>query len=111
VEPEEIRGVLLDIKAESLEAQLKAVRRLQGRTPREPAQEKRVSQIDMVYDVLERAGRELHINDILTRVEYVHGVRLERESIVSALTKKVHRHDRFVRTGKNTFSIRKEGES
>lgn len=111
MEPEEIRDVFLDVTAESLEAQLKAVHRLQGRTTREPAQEKRKSQIDMVYDVLERAGCELHINEILTRVEYVHGVRLERESIVSALTKKVHRHDRFVRTGRNTFSIRKEGES
>ena len=98
MEPNEVRDVFLDVTAESLEAQLKAVRRLQGRIPPEQPQKKRVSQIDMVYDVLERAGRELHINDILTRVEHVHGVRLERESVVSALTKKVHRHDRFVRS-------------
>ena len=107
---DEIREVILETIESSLEAQLRAVRRL--RSPAEdPSPEKRTSQIDMVYDVLERAGVELHINDILTRVEHVHGVRLERESIVSALTKKVHRHDRFVRTGRNTFSIRKEGES
>jgi hypothetical protein len=110
MEPQEIRDVLLDITAESLEAQLMAVRRLQGRTSREPAQKKRMSQIDMVYDVLDRAGHELHINDILVRVEHVHGVRLERESIVSTLTKKVHQRKQFVRTDKNTFAIRKEKE-
>ena len=110
MEPEEIRDVFLDVTAESLEAQLKAVRRLQGRVPPEQPQKKRVSQIDMVYDVLERAGRELHVKEILARVELIHGIRLNRDSIVSALTKKVHSHDRFVQTGKSTFSIRKEGE-
>jgi hypothetical protein len=110
MEPNEVRDVFLDVTAESLEAQLKAVRRLQGRTTREPPQRERISQVDMVYDVLDRAGRELHISDILARVELIHGIRLNRDSIVSALTKKVHHHDRFVQTGKSTFSIRKEGE-
>jgi hypothetical protein len=110
MEPEEIRDVFLDVTAESLEAQLKAVRRLQGRIPPEQPQKKHVSQIDMVYDVLQRAGRELHVKEIIARVELIHGIRLNRDSIVSALTKKVHSHDRFVQTGKSTFSIRKEGE-
>ena len=109
MEPEEIRDVILDVAAESLEAQLKAVRRLQGQVAPTGAPRRGKSQVDMVHDVLKAAGTELHINDILDVVERTFGTRLERESVVSALTKKVLRHDRFVRTGKNTFAL-KEGE-
>jgi hypothetical protein len=109
MEPEEIRDVILDVSAESLEAQLKAVRRLQGQSVPKGAPRKGKSQVDMVHDVLKSAGTELHINDILDQVERAFGIRLERESVVSALTKKVRRHDRFVRTDKNTFAL-KEGE-
>lgn len=110
MELQDIRDIVLDVTEKSLEAQLKAVRRLQGRPTREPAEPRSMSQIDMVYDVLRRAKEPLHINDILTRVEHIHGVRLERESIVSTLTKKVHQQKRFVRTDKNTFAIRREDE-
>ena len=110
MEPKEIQNIILSITEKSLEAQLKAVRRLQDRPSPQRARVKSMTQIDMVYDILNRARHELHINEILSRVESVHGTRLDRESIVSALTKKVHRNDRFVRIGKNTFSIRKENE-
>jgi hypothetical protein len=109
MEPKEIREIFLDVTAESLEAQLKAVRRLQGQSASPGASKKSKSQVDMVHDILKAAGAELHINDILARAAKRFGVRLERESVVSALTKKVRRHDRFVRTGKNTFAL-KEGE-
>jgi hypothetical protein len=109
MEPEEVRDIILDVTAESLEAQLKAVRRLQNQSAPKGTPRRGRSQVDMVHDVLKSAGSELHINDILDRVERSFGVRLERESVVSALTKKVRRHDRFVRTGKNTFAL-KEGE-
>ena len=109
MEPEDIRNVLLDITAESLEAQLKAVRRLQGQAAPKGTPRKGKSQVDMVHDVLKTAGTELHINDLIDHIERTFGVRLERESVVSALTKKVRRHDRFIRTGKNTFAL-KEGE-
>jgi hypothetical protein len=38
-------------------------------------------------------------------VQQIHGVGLDRESIVSSLTKKVHRRDRFCRTAPNTFGL------
>jgi hypothetical protein len=41
----------------------------------------------------------------MTRVAKRHGVMLDRESIVSALAKRVARKDRFARTGPNTFSV------
>lgn len=109
--PDALRDIILDITEKSLEAQLKAVRRLQGRLSPDSPPSKSMSQIDIVYDILQKAGRELHFNEILRRAESTHGVRLDRESIVSTLTKKVHRNDRFVRIGKNTFSLRAEDES
>jgi len=98
-------AVLLAIEV-SLEAQLKAVRRLRT-GPHEPkAARKGTSQIDMVHDVLRRAGKPLHVSEIIERVDKLHGLKLERESIVSTLAKKVNRGDRFVRTDKNVFALK-----
>ena len=47
---------------------------------------------------------------LLERIERAFGVAVDRESLVSSLTKKVARGDRFVRTGRNTFAL-KEGAS
>ncbi len=92
----------------SLEAQLKAIRRLRGGKVEEEPQQRSMSQIDMVYDVLNRAAGPLHINEIIDRVEKLHGRRLERESIVSSLVKKVRSGDRFVRTDRNVFAVKGE---
>lgn len=110
MEPHELRRVILDTIEKSLAAQLKAIRRLQNPPPAEPVAEKSMSQLDMVYNILKAAGKELHITEILSRIQSVYGLQLDRESIVSALTKKVHRQDRFIRSGKNIFSIRKQRE-
>ena len=90
----------------ALEAQLRAVRRAKSSGAVEPDQQKSTSQIDMVQDVLRRAGKPLHISEILDRIEKLHGRRLDRESVVSTLVKKIARGDRFVRTDKNVFAIK-----
>lgn len=90
----------------SLEAQLKAVRHLRRGQVEEKPRRRGMSQVDMVYDVLQRASMPLHISEIIDRVEKVHGRRLERESIVSSLVKKVRRGDRFVRTDRNVFGLK-----
>lgn len=92
----------------SLEAQLKAVKRLRAGKVEEKPPSKSMSQVDMAYDILSRASEPLHITEIIDRVEKVHGKRLERESIVSSLVKKVRSGDRFVRTDRNVFAL-KEG--
>jgi hypothetical protein len=94
----------------ALDAQLRAIRRAKSRTTAEPTGEKRASQLDMVQDVLRRAGKPLHISEILDRVEKLHRKRLDRESVVSALVKKIARGERFLRTDKNVFTL-KGGES
>jgi hypothetical protein len=94
----------------ALDAQLRAIRRAKTREPVETARKKSTSQIDIVHDVLQRASEPLHISDILKRVEKLHGRRLDRESVVSSLAKKIARGERFERTGKNTFAL-KRGQS
>ena len=94
----------------ALEAQLRAIRRAKSKDAIEPVRDKSTSQIDMVQDVLRRAGKPLHISEILDRIEKLHGRRLDRESVVSTLVKKIARGDRFVRTDKNVFAI-KGGQS
>ena len=91
----------------ALDAQLRAIRRIKSKGSAEP-KEKRTSQIDMVHDVLRRAGKPLHVSEILDRVEKLHGPRLDRESVVSSLVKKIARGERFVRTDKNVFALKGE---
>ena len=93
----------------ALDAQLRAIRRAKSKGVAEPARrEKRTSQLDMVHDVLRRAGKPLHISEILDRVEALHGQRLDRESVVSSLVKKIARGERFLRTDKNVFALKGE---
>jgi hypothetical protein len=66
-----------------------------------------MSQLDFVEDVLAQTGEPLHVNEIIAKVKEAHHVDLDRESIVSALTKRVARNDRFVRTDKNTFGLKR----
>jgi len=106
MEKEEIKDVFLEAMAASLDAQLRAVRRLRAGGEPEKRRIRRKSQVDLVYDIVLEAGRPLHITEIIKRVEKAHGVRLDRESIVSALCKKVARNERFVRTDRNTFALK-----
>ena len=50
----------------------------------------------------------LHVSELLDRIHATFGVSVDRESLVSSLTKKVARQDRFLRTEKNTFALRPE---
>jgi hypothetical protein len=102
-----IKSIILDAIEVSLDAQLRAVRRLKsGEDPRRPrAPRKGMSQVDMAYDILRRAKMPLHVAEIIARIEQMHGQRVDRESLVSALVKKVQRQNRFVRTDKNVFGL------
>jgi hypothetical protein len=109
MEKNEIESAVLRAFEVSLEAQLRAVKRLRSGPPAQPkAARKGTSQIGMVQDVLRRAGKPLHVTEIIERVEKLHGFKLERESIVSTLVKKVNRGDRFVRTDRNVFALKGE---
>ena len=113
--PDNPRDDLIEILESLCRAQLQALRRLRRSAAREPApasgpRTKRMSQIDMVHDILRGAKGPLHISEILTRVAKRYGVTLDRESVVSALAKRVARKDRFIRAGANTFALLPDNE-
>jgi hypothetical protein len=105
-DPNPIEEAVLNAFEVALDAQLRAIRRLRSKSASEPERRQGMSQLDMVYDILRRSGKPLHISDILQRVEKVHGQRLDRESVVSSLVKKIVRGDRFIRTDKNVFDLK-----
>ncbi len=106
------RDIILSTIEASLDAQLRAVRRLRKGegTEARPSRQSRLSQVDMAYDVLKAAHEPLHISDLLERIHSAFGVRVDRDSLVSSLAKKISRGDRFIRTERNTFGLRKEGK-
>jgi DNA-directed RNA polymerase delta subunit len=106
MEKEEVRDIILDTMVVSLEAQLRALKRLRGSSEEDEPRGKSMSQIEIVFNILSTAGAPLHVSQIISEAEKMFGVKLDRESLVSALSKKVMKEDRFVRTGKNTFSLK-----
>lgn len=106
----DLRNLILDTVESCLDAQLRAVRRLRhpaATIPKGRAQ-RGLSQVDMAFDILRKTRSPLHISLLLQRIHSAFGVAVDRESLVSSLTKKVARGDRFLRTAKNTFSLRPE---
>lgn len=92
-------------------AQLRTIRQLRApkiRKRKTRRGERSMSNIDMALDILQRAQHPLHISDIISQVKAKYGVSLDRESLVSALVKKVHRHQGVDRTAPNTFATTKK---
>jgi len=92
-------------------AQLRTVRQLKSPKPKKSKgiEDKSMSNMNMAIDILQRAQRPLHISEIIAQVKTRHGVTLDRESLVSALVKKVHRRQGLSRSAPNTFEIEAEG--
>jgi hypothetical protein len=107
---DDVKDLILSVFETSLDAQLRAVRRLRQppAATTAPPERKGLSQVDMAFDILKKARAPLHISDLLARIHSQFGVSVDRESLVSSLTKKVARGDRFLRPEKNTFALRPE---
>jgi hypothetical protein len=105
---EKIPESLLELHECLLLAQLRTVRQLRTSETKErkaKAEHKGMSNIDMALDILRRARRPLHVSDIMSQVKTIYGTSLDRESLVSALVKKLNRLEGFTRTAPNTFMI------
>lgn len=105
-----IKSAIYEAIEISLEAQLRAIRRLRQPEKEITKDEKSMTHIDMAFDILKRASKPLHISEILSKIEIIHQTKVDKESLVSAITKKIKRGDRFIKTDKNTFTFRKNGE-
>ena len=89
-------------------AQLRTIRQLKA--PRKigpkPGMRKGMSNMDKALDILRQAKRPLHVSELLAQIKAKHGVALDRESLVSALVKKVHRNQGVTRAAPNTFEVK-----
>jgi hypothetical protein len=97
------------LQEELLKAQLGVIRgHLRSEEPRgrERKASPRKSQMSIVTDLLSAAGTPQHVAEIIRQAKAQYGVDLDRESVVSALTKKVKKGVTFVRTGPNTFGLK-----
>ena len=77
-----------------------------GGKERDASPNQRKSHMSMAADILASDGAPLHVSEIIRRVEQQYGIKLDRESMVSALTKKVKKEVMFVRTGPNIFGLK-----
>jgi predicted transcriptional regulator len=89
-----------------LKSQLKTIRQFlqQEKEPRFKPRGSGRSQMSIAYDILLSAKQPLHINEIITRAKEDFHVNLDRESLVSAMTKKVKSGRMFKRVEPNTFT-------
>lgn len=96
----------IEFQKELLQSQLKTIRRYQQQSPQFKKQPKRTSKLDVVEDILLSADQPLHISKIIEVAINDYNVTLQRDSIVSALVKKIRAGERFVRVAPNTFALK-----
>ena len=97
---------LIEFHRELLQSQLKIIRRYQPQSPQFKKQPKRRSKLDIVEDILLSANQPLHIAEIIEVAKNDYNVTLQRDSIVSALVKKIRAGQRFARVAPNTFALK-----
>lgn len=90
-----------------LRSQLRTIREFlrEGEVPERKPRRKGKSQISIISDILLGAQKPLHVTEIIARAREDFSVDLDRESIVSALTKKVKSGRMFKRVAPNTFAL------
>ena len=93
-------------------AQLRTIRQFKSPKPKRAKgrESKGMSNMDITIDILRRSQGPLHISEIIAQGKTKYDVTLDRESLVSALVKKVHRRQGVSRTAPNTFQIETEGK-
>jgi len=95
----------LQYQKEITETKLKIINRFKKAV--QPKLIKRTSKIEIAKNVLRIAGRPLHVSEIIHLAQRDFQVTLDRDSIVSAILKKVNTGKSFIRTAPNTFALKK----
>ena len=94
----------LHYQKELTESKLKVIEQFQKGGQTKP--KKRTSKIEIARNVLNSAGTPLHVSEIVLQAKQIYDVQLDRDSIVSAILKKVKAGKTFIRTAPNTFSLK-----
>jgi len=100
----------LEIKRELLQAQLRVVYRHQRKTVHPGQKIKRTSNLTIVEDILQNSSQPLHISKIIQIAQKDYGVSFEKDSIVSALIKRINAGKTFIRVAPNTFALKNSPE-
>ena len=95
----------LQYQKEITETKLKIINRYQKGIQAKSV--KRTSKIEIARNVIRIAGRPLHVSEIIRLAQRDFQVALDRDSIVSAILKKVNAGKSFIRTAPNTFALKK----
>jgi hypothetical protein len=97
---------LIDVFEKTLRGQLRALRSMRKKPAGKSRQDRgKKSNIDVIEAVLRTTGAPLHIDQIIEKAHKLYSRRLHRESIVSALTKKILDQQTFCRVGRNVFAL------
>ena len=108
MESESSEKIILSVMESMLKAGLRAVREQLSSLGQEKVastRKERKSNTKIVASILMEAGHPLHIDEIIRIAMDTRGVELHRESIVSALSKKILEGKVFRRTGRNEFAL------
>ncbi len=91
-----------------LSEQLKVIRRFleKGREAQASLKTKSMSKIDIVMNILDASATPLHVSEIIKKAKIDYQIDIDRESMVSAISKKVRKGDTFIRTARNTFGLK-----
>ena len=97
-----------ELQEQLLSAQLKVVRRFlkKDKIQEEKPVRKSRSKMDTVKDILTRSPTPLHVAVIINKANSDYQTIIDRESIVSAISKKVSKGDTFIRVAPNTFGLK-----
>jgi len=94
----------LQFQKEVTESNLKIIKQFQKGG--QGKHKRRTSKIDIAHNVLDDAGKPLHVTEIARLAKKDYDVHLDRDSIVSAILKKVKAGKMFIRTAPNTFALK-----
>ncbi len=106
----ELIARMLEVIDNALTAALREVRRARASAPvvetkrRTRALIKRTSQTGLCLDLLYEAGRPLHVSALIEGLA-ARGVKANRDSLVSALSKRIAPRGPFIRTAGNTYGL------
>ena len=91
-----------------LSEQLKVVRRFleKGREAPASSKSKSMFKINIVMNILATSTTPLHVTEIIKKAKIDYQIDIDRESMVSAISKKVRKGDTFIRTARNTFGLK-----
>ena len=97
---------LLELQKDLLQSQLKTIYRYQQQSAPGKKKIRRTSKLNIVADILASSDQPLHISEIIRIAQQEYQTEMERDSIVSALVKKVKAGRLFVRVAPNTFALK-----